>query len=126
MRVYIQINYLKDYQSIIALIRAQTFIIFFLIRLNEIKENIYITPEPKEVEGYTWVHKKDLNDILFNSKENITFEGFSLSKKNVFEKKIFSSFNLANYSQGDGEGIPYGHYLALKYLMNKYSYKSNF
>ena len=119
MKVCIPINFLKDYLSIVRLIRAQTFIIYFTIKINEIKENIDLTLESKEVEAYTWVHKNDLKDILFNKKENLEIEAYSLSKKNMFEKNKFSSFNLANYNQGEGEGMPFGHYTAFKYLLAK-------
>ena len=61
---------------------------------------------------------KDLNEILFNQQDNIVFDGYALTKKNTFEKTMFSSLNLSSYNQGEGEGIPYGHYIAFKYLMS--------
>jgi hypothetical protein len=105
--------------------RAQTFIIYYIIKVNEIKENIDLSFEIKEVEAYTWIHKKELNEILFKGKD-CSFEGYSLSKKNQFEKKQMSSLNLNSYNQGEGEGVPYGHLIAFKYLIEKSGYKSNF
>ena len=91
--------------------------------MNESKEKIDLSFEVNEVEAYAWIHKKDLNDILFTEKENFEFEGYILNKKNQFEKKTMNSFNLSIYNHG--EGIPYGHFIAFKHYLAKYPFSSN-
>ncbi len=90
--------------------------------MNEVKEKLDLSFQLDEVEAYTWIHKKDLSDILFNEKECFELEAYTINKKNQFERKMINSFILTDYNSG--EGVPYGHYLAFKHYMSRYSNRS--
>jgi 8-oxo-dGTP pyrophosphatase MutT (NUDIX family) len=96
---------------------SQILVIFFVVEINKPKEELKLKIEVNEVDAYAWVDLDLLKVILFTGEERIHFEFEGSCYDPVERKFIEATFNQHNFHiRETGEYIPYGHYLACKYI----------
>lgn len=96
---------------------SQILVVFFVVEINKSKDDLKLQIEVNEVDAYAWVDLDLLKFILFTREERIDFEFkgscFDPAKKD-FINRIFNQHNF--HVKETGEYIPYGHFLACKYI----------
>jgi len=84
-------------------------IIYFIIKINEHKDNIKLKMQLEEIGGYTWININKLNNIF--TKFEGEFEAYIRNLKDL-------SYNKTMLKERDlEEGVPYGHRIAFDQLM---------
>jgi len=96
---------------------SHIFLLYFLVKINEHKDNIKIKMQLEEVGAYAWMNFEDLNS-LFNKREG-EFEAF-VERSGEFEKTILNHENLNSWNTDLKEGIPWGHKLAIDQMLINY------
>jgi ADP-ribose pyrophosphatase YjhB (NUDIX family) len=100
------------------LITSQILILYYRIDINEEKENIALKIQVEEVDAYAWINLDLLKLILFpteSSSKEFIFVGHMYNESEFcFCQTTYDHNNF--HKKDTDEIVPYGHYLACKYL----------
>ena len=96
---------------------AQSFVIFFVIKIDEDKAFLEVKPQPSEVDAFSWIDVMAFSQLLNNNNntdiENSLIEAYTYNE-------LDNSYNIEKISVNFSEGLPFGHNLAFNLLLNYY------
>jgi len=95
---------------------AHTLINYFIVKINDHKDNIITKMQLSEISAYAWININDLNR-LFNKFEG-DFEAF-VESDGIYHKTILKHDHLNSWEKEMKEGIPWGHRLAINEIMKR-------